>query len=154
MNNLDEIVQQFIVTKLQGQNPDLDEILKKYPDLAEKIRQRIRNFEKINKLFTGLTGDGEKDALENQLIGQKLGDFEILELIGTGGVGAVFLAKQISLDRQVALKVISDARGIHSRTLERFKREANLLAKISHPNIVPIYEVGQHGHTPTLQWNT
>lgn len=145
MDKLDEIVQQFIVSKLQGQNPYLDEILKKYPDLAEKIRQRIRNFEKINNLFAELTGNGEKDDLENQLIGQKLGDFEILELIGTGGMGAVFLAKQISLDRQVALKVISDARGIHSRTLERFKREANLLAKISHPNIVPIYEVGQHG---------
>lgn len=145
MNKLDEIVQQFIVSKLQDQNPDLDEILKKYPDLAEKIRQRIRNFEKINNLFAELTGNGEKDDLENQLIGQKLGDFEILELIGTGGMGAVFLAKQISLDRQVALKVISDARGIRSRTLERFKREANTLAKISHPNIVPIYEVGQHG---------
>lgn len=145
MNKLDEIVQQFIVSKLEGQNPYLDEILKKYPALAEKIRQRIRNFEKINNLFAELTGNGEKDDLENQLIGQKLGDFEILELIGTGGMGAVFLAKQISLDRQVALKVISDARGIRCKTLERFKREANLLAKISHPNIVPIYEVGQHG---------
>lgn len=145
MNKLDEIVQQFIASKLEEQNPDLDEILKKYPDLAEKIRQRIRNFEKINNLFAELTGNEEKDNLEHQLIGQKLGDFEILELIGTGGMGAVFLAKQISLDRQVALKVISDARGIRSRTLERFKREANLLAKISHPNIVPIYEVGQHG---------
>ena len=145
MNKLDEIVQQFIDSKLQGQNPDLDEILKKYPDLAEKIRQRIRNFEKINNLFADLTGNGEENDLEHQLIGQKLGDFEILELIGTGGMGAVFLAKQISLDRQVALKVISDVRGIHSRMLERFKREANLLAKISHPNIVPIYEVGQHG---------
>lgn len=80
MNKLDEIVQQFIVSKLQGQNPDLDEILKKYPDFAKKIRERIRNFEKINNLFAELTGNEEKDDLEHQLIGEKLGDFEILEL--------------------------------------------------------------------------
>ncbi len=101
MNKLDEIVQQFIVSKLQGQNPDLDEILKKYPDLAGKIRQRIRNFEKINNLFAGLTGNGEEDDLENQLIGQKLGDFEILELIGTGGMGAVFLAKAAVINKGI-----------------------------------------------------
>jgi len=71
--------------------------------------------------------------------------FKILRQIGHGGFGAVFLANQVSLNREVALKVISDVRGSKGKSLERFKRESKILAKISHPNIVPIYEVGQHG---------
>lgn len=71
--------------------------------------------------------------------------FKILRQIGHGGFGAVYLANQISLNREVALKVISDARGAEGKIVERFKRESKVLAKISHPNIVPIYEVGQQG---------
>ncbi|MDR4507169.1 MAG: tetratricopeptide repeat protein [Candidatus Brocadiaceae bacterium] len=145
MHQIDQIIQQYINDTLQGKDPDLEGIVRKYPDLAGEIRKRVKNYENINNLFDYLTGKEESDRIEHQLIGQRLGDFEILELIGTGGMGAVFLAKQLSLDRQVALKVISDARGAYGKTLERFKREANTLAKISHPNIVPIYEVGQQG---------
>ncbi len=71
--------------------------------------------------------------------------FKILRQIGQGGMGAVFLAKQISLNRYVALKIISDVSKTQNKSLERFKREAKIMAKISHPNIVPIYEVGQQG---------
>lgn len=145
MNQLDQIVQQFIDDTLQGKDPGLDDVLRKYPDIADEIKKRIENLEKINSLFASLTGEDEIDRLAHQLIGQKMGDFEILELIGSGGMGTVFLARQTSLDRHVALKVISDVSGIRSKTLERFKREANLLAKISHPNIVQIYETGRHG---------
>ncbi|MCL4727824.1 MAG: protein kinase [Candidatus Kuenenia sp.] len=145
MNQLDQIVQQFIDDTLQGKDPGLDDVLRKYPDIADEIKKRIENLEKINSLFASLTGEDENDRLAHQLIGQKMGDFEILELIGSGGMGTVFLARQTSLDRHVALKVISDVSGIRSKTLERFKREANLLAKISHPNIVQIYETGRHG---------
>ncbi|MBL7186838.1 MAG: tetratricopeptide repeat protein [Phycisphaerae bacterium] len=60
-------------------------------------------------------------------------------------MGAVFLARQVSLDREVALKVVSDISGARDKSLERFKREAKVLAKISHPNIVPVYEVGEQG---------
>ena len=87
--------------------------------------------------------DYNEPIAEHDLIGQKLGDFEILGLIGSGGMGAVFLARQVSLDREVALKVISDISGSRKLSLERFKREAKVLAKISHPNIVPVYEVGE-----------
>ncbi|WP_347275248.1 protein kinase [Candidatus Kuenenia sp.] len=145
MNQLDQIVQKFIDDTLQGKDPGLDDVLRKYPDIADEIKKRIENLEKINSLFASLTGEDENDRLAHQLIGQKMGDFEILELIGSGGMGTVFLARQTSLDRHVALKVISDVSGIRSKTLERFKREANLLAKISHPNIVQIYETGRHG---------
>lgn len=145
MNQLDPIVQQFIDDTLQGKDPDIDDVLRKHPDIADEIKERVENFKKINRLFASLTGDDETDIKEHPLIGQNVGDFEILEPIGSGGMGIVFLARQASLDRLVALKIISNVSGIRSKTLERFKREANLLAKISHPNIVQIYEAGRHG---------
>lgn len=148
-NILEQAVQQFIDAQLQGQNPDIDEFVKQYLDIECQIRQRIQNLQQINNLFDCLAETNDYDysntPADHDLVGQKLGDFEILEVVGQGGMGVVFLARQISLDRKVALKVISDVSGTHSRTLERFKREAKILAKIAHPNIVPIYEVGEEG---------
>ena len=149
-NIIEQAVQQFIDAQLQGQKPNIDEFVKQYPGMEDKIRQKIRSLEQVNGLFDCLMQTDDSDFTvevpEHTLIGQTLGDFKIMSLIGTGGMGAVFLAHQISLDRDVALKVISDISGSRQKSLERFKREAKVLAKISHPNIVPIYEVGQQGH--------
>lgn len=146
---LEKAVQQFIDVQLAGQEPDLGEFVKDYPGLEDQIRQRICSLGEIDSLFASLMNGQDDNFGETiagyELIGQTLGDFEILSLIGTGGMGAVFLARQISLDREVALKVISDVGGIRGKSLERFKREAEVLAKTSHPNIVPIYEVGEQG---------
>jgi serine/threonine protein kinase/Flp pilus assembly protein TadD len=146
---INNAVQQFINAKLQGRERALDEFVKNYPGYELQIRQKIEKIQKIDGLFSGLMEADDSDysepVTEHDLVGQKLGDFEILSLIGAGGMGAVFLARQISLDRDVALKVISDVSGARSKSLERFKREAKVLAKISHPNIVPVYEVGEQG---------
>jgi serine/threonine protein kinase/Flp pilus assembly protein TadD len=148
-NDIEQAVQQFVDAQLRGQNPNIDEFIKQYPGLEERIRQRIQNLHQIDSLFAALlspnAADFQDTPAEHNLIGQKLGDFEIIKLIGRGGMGAVFLARQISLDREVALKVISNISGARGRSLERFKREAKTLAKIPHPNIVPIYEVGEEG---------
>jgi serine/threonine protein kinase len=148
-NIIEQAIQQFVDAQLRGQNPDINELVKKYPEFEDRIRQRIQNFQRINGLFECLMQEDDSDFApeisEHNLIGQTLGDFKILSIIGTGGMGAVFLAHQISLDRDVALKVISDISGARGKSIERFKREAKVLARISHPNIVPIYEVGQEG---------
>jgi tetratricopeptide (TPR) repeat protein len=146
---LEKAVQRFIDAHLAGQEPDIDEFVKDYPGLEDKIRQRIHDLRQIDSLFSSLMEAENDDFVDSRvgddLIGQTLGDFEILSLIGAGGMGAVFLAHQISLDRDVALKVISDISSARKKSIERFKREAKVLAKISHPNIVPIYEVGEQG---------
>jgi len=148
-NIIEQAVQRFVDAQLQGQKPDVDEFVKQYPEFESQIKKRLQNLQHIDNLFNCLIQTDESDfaniPAEYNLIGQKLGDFEIFSLIGTGGMGAVFLAKQGSLDRTVALKVISDVGGVHHRTLERFRREAKILAKVSNPNIVPVYDVGQQG---------
>src|ERR1700734_2676835 len=67
---------------------------------------------------------------------------EILELIGNGGMGAVYKARQKQLDRIVALKILPPGIGHDAAFAERFMREAKALAKLNHPNIVTLYEFG------------
>ena len=70
-----------------------------------------------------------------------LGEYEIIGELGRGGMASVFLAHDIALDRQVAIKVISPSLGASPPLVERFRREARTAASLSHPNIIPIYAV-------------
>ena len=76
-------------------------------------------------------------------IPKELGDFEILRELGRGGMGVVYEARQKSLNRRVALKVLASSLGLTAKAVMRFKREAEAAAKLHHTNIVPIYFTGE-----------
>jgi len=73
------------------------------------------------------------------------GEYEIHHELGRGGMGSVFLAREIGLDRLVAIKVLPPSLMFDEGLIERFKREARMVAKLHHPNIIPVYRV-HHSH--------
>ena len=79
---------------------------------------------------------------------KQIGDYEILREIGRGGMGIVYKARQKSLNRHVALKVLSTGLGLTTKAIMRFKREAEAAAKLHHSNIVPIYATGDENRVP------
>jgi formylglycine-generating enzyme required for sulfatase activity len=82
--------------------------------------------------------------------GERFGAYRIESLLGQGGMGAVFLARDERLERAVALKLIRPERLFSSVAKERFWREAKLVARLEHPGICPIYEVGEENGIPFL----
>jgi len=76
------------------------------------------------------------------LTGQVVGGCQIIEELASGGMGVVYKAKQLSLDREVALKVLADRLSDDPKFVERFLREARAVARANHPNILPVYDVG------------
>ncbi len=91
------------------------------------------------------------DRTETHLVlarGTTVSHYEIISKIGVGGMGEVYLAKDNTLNREVALKFLSKYLSSDKIARERFTREAQAAAKLNHPNIVTIYEVGEFENRP------
>src|SRR5438132_2908570 len=78
-------------------------------------------------------------------LAQHFPHLEILQLLGQGGMGAVYQARQTKLDRLVALKILPSEAGRDPAFAERFNREARALAKLNHPNIIGVHDFGEAG---------
>ena len=85
--------------------------------------------------------------------GAVIGDFVILEELGRGGMGVVYLAHQISLDRASALKILQDNYANDAEFVVNFIKEARSAAKLNHPHIVQAYAVGEDEGIFTMRWN-
>jgi len=142
---LEEALNQFIDAYLQGRQPDIDEFVTRYPQCEIQLKKRIQDLREINSLFDSIfhadQSDFEDAAAEEDLIGRKVGSFEIVKIIGRGGMGVVYLARDTKLKRSVAVKSIPATLAGSSTTRTRFRREAELLASLNHPNIAVIHDI-------------
>lgn len=79
------------------------------------------------------------------LIGKRIAQYEVRRIVGRGGMGTVYEAHEPNLERSVALKVLSPEAGGDRENVDRFKREAKVLAQIEHPNVLRVYQLGRVG---------
>ena len=77
------------------------------------------------------------------LSGKQLGPYELIEPIGRGGMATVYRARQPSMEREVAIKIIADHLAADDEFMRRFQREAQIIAQLNHPHIVPVYDFGR-----------
>ncbi len=82
--------------------------------------------------------------------GTRLGPYEVVALIGAGGMGEVYRARDPRLGRDVAIKVLPTAYSADPDRLRRFEQEARAAAALNHPNILAVYDIGTHNNAPYI----
>ena len=112
---------------------------------GKAIKGKYEIVDKIEEGSPGASKGPLAPGMENALGGQTLGQYQLMERLGRGGMATVYKAYQPSLDRYVAVKVLSTFLAQDPDFTARFQREAQAIAKLNHPNILPVYDYGQEG---------
>jgi len=126
-NILLEILNEFI----KNENIDIEKYCNRYPQYKDALLDKLIIAKLIKQSFR-----------EEDLSGKKLGDYILLQELGRGGMGIVFLGIQPALSRLTAIKILPPSLTHNKEALKNFREEAKIIAKFNHPNIVPIYSIG------------
>ncbi|MBI1379494.1 MAG: protein kinase [Planctomycetaceae bacterium] len=137
----DELLEHLVfeaLEALENEGPyGLERLIAAHPQRAAELRLRMEALARA-----GLVGSASERLPES------IGDFQILASLGRGGMGVVYLARQVSLQRTVALKLIRPEQLYFPGARERFQREVSAVARLSHPGIVAIHSVGEERSIP------
>jgi serine/threonine-protein kinase len=145
------VVEEFLREREAGHNPDTQRYLERFPDVAPLLRDFFSGQALFDQVAPQLapcvraTPAVTSDAKPH--VGERVGGFELIEVLGRGGMGVVYRARQTKLDRIVALKMIRRGQA-EDVELARFRIEAEAIARLQHPGIVQLYEVGEHDGMP------
>lgn len=141
-DQLDEILANYVLSEEAGEPVSPDDLLKQHPELADKLREFFADREQFKRLASPLSPEA---ARRNDLPARVryFGDYELLEEVAQGGMGVVYKARQTSLNRIVAVKMILAGHLATDADVQRFTEEAETAASLKHKAIVPIHEVGQ-----------
>ena len=127
--------------------PDRDRLLSDHPDLAEPLAAYLQHLEALHAAAGEYAAGSDRHvqwptSAELPVGTRRLGDFILEREVGRGGMGVVYEARQISLQRRMALKILPFAAVLDPQQIARFKHEAQAAAQLHHPNIVPVYAIG------------
>lgn len=137
---------------LSGKTVDIEGVCRENPELADELRDlwgavMVAEVAGNHSGETGAAADQDPSSGVFQLP-CRFGDYELLDELGRGGMGVVYRARQISLDRIVAVKMILRGQLASAEDRNRFRAEAEAAARLAHPGIVPVYEVGECNGRP------
>ncbi len=142
---LTDVLERYLAALERGAPLSQEAILAEHPDIAPALANYFRSLEELHDMAAGFAGSqGRAEEPEEQQPdgAKRIGDFELIREIGRGGMGVVYEARQISLDRRVAVKLLPFAAVLDSKQIARFKHEAQAAAQLHHPNIVPVFAIG------------
>src|SRR3954469_10433696 len=144
---LDEVVTAYLKAVEAGHAPDRDELLARHPDLADDLAAFLAADSQVRRAVAHVDPPtvGLPEPVGPGTRVEYFGDYRLLEEVGRGGMGVVYRARQETLNRTVALKMILSGQLATDADVKRFRAEAEAAARLDHPGIVPVFEVGQHG---------
>jgi eukaryotic-like serine/threonine-protein kinase len=150
----DEAIVTALLEEILESGVSPEEACKDRPDLLPVVRERLEQFHslhaQVSQLFPPRTSPGSDGRARVRPLETlpHIPGYEVLEMVGSGGVGVVYKARHLSLDRIVAVKMLIAGGYANPRDIERFKREAQAVATLRHPNTVQVFDAGEHDGFP------
>src|SRR5262245_22190069 len=145
---VDAALAEYLAACDAGNPPIREAFLATYPDLADSLAALIDDHERMRPAADLDSTSCESPAQRPLGTVRYIGDYELLAEIARGGMGVVYRARQVSVNRVVALKMILAGTFATESDRRRFRVEAEAAANLDHPNILPIYEVSEHEGRP------
>lgn len=143
------VLGEYMLRVDRGEAVDREAFVRAHPEAAEELRAYFADEKAVVGLIDTCdpTGTESLVGLTPVTVGHRFGDYELVREIACGGMGVVYEARQQSLQRTVAIKLILGGQLASPAEIERFHREAEMAANLRHSNIVAVHEVGEHsGH--------
>jgi len=141
--SVEVLADEYIERRTNGEAVTIDEYAAQYPDLADDIREVFPAVEAMKSLSTEWKRTVVEPSQEGPELPFQLGDYRLDRKIGRGGMGIVYEAEHMSLQRRVAVKILRMFSLNSDQDIQRFHREAQAAAQLHHTNIVPVFDFGQ-----------
>jgi truncated hemoglobin YjbI len=151
-DRFEQVLAELLLAEEAGKPLDLSHIMRTHPDLEAPLREYFRNragFDRLSPcLAPALAPTTPLSLPPDFAAGSQFASYEILGELGRGGMGVVYKARHVGLNRLVALKMILAGGHAGPDDLARFRGEAEAVARLKHPNVVQIYDIGEAGGLP------
>lgn len=148
LDRVEELLVEWEQLRRREASVSLDELCRDVPHLQAEVQKRIAELQATDWLFDTIHGEPAREPQAK--MPTQIGEYEILECLGSGGMGAVYLARHRKLDKRVAIKVLATGKVTNSQSAARFEREMRAIGKLEHANVVAAYDAGEIGGTQYL----